>query len=110
MSAVNPWSLDESDIELRAIGVWPSVGHAHPARPVVLVDEILVLEVDTIDAVSTSTIRPREVSTYTCIQALDDEAVCLTYVQVLYLHQSIPSHDSSIPSLLSLSSPHGKST
>lgn len=50
MLAIQPRGLGQSDEELGAIGVGPSVGHADPANAVVFQLEVLVWECLTIDA------------------------------------------------------------
>lgn len=52
MFAVQPWSLDCGNEELGAVGVFASVGHAEPARAVVLQFEVLVREAVSIDALA----------------------------------------------------------
>lgn len=52
MFAVQPWSLNCGDEELGAVGVFASVGHAEPARAVVLQLEVLIWEAVSIDALS----------------------------------------------------------
>lgn len=52
MLAIEPGGLNCSYEELRAIGVLACIGHAHPARPVVLQLEVLIWEALTIDALS----------------------------------------------------------
>lgn len=50
MLAVQPGGLDCGYEELRAIGVFACIGHAHPPRPIVLQLEVLIWEALTIDA------------------------------------------------------------
>ncbi len=52
--AVQPWSLDGGDEELRAVGVFASVSHAEPASAVVLQLEVLIGETVSIDALAFS--------------------------------------------------------
>lgn len=52
MFAVQPWSRDGGDEELRAVGVFAGVSHAEPAGAVVLQLEVLVGEAVSIDALS----------------------------------------------------------
>lgn len=52
MFAVQPWSDNGGDEELRAIGVFASVRHAQPARAIVLQLEVLIRETISIDALA----------------------------------------------------------
>ena len=64
VSGVQPGTGHHSDVELGAVGVWPSIGHAHPAGSVVTKDEVLISEVLTVNTVATSAIKVGEVTPY----------------------------------------------
>lgn len=50
--AVQPWSLNGGDEELRTVCVFAGVSHAEPARSVVLQLEVLIGETVSIDALA----------------------------------------------------------
>lgn len=52
MFAVQPGSSDSSDKELGTVGVFASIGHAEPARAIMLQLEVLIGEPVSIDALS----------------------------------------------------------
>ena len=54
--------IDEAKEELGAVGSWASVGHGEDAATCVLVDEVLVLELTTVDGCATSAVHGSEVS------------------------------------------------
>lgn len=60
--SVQPGARHYCDVELGAIGVWASIGHAHPPRTIVLQNEVLVFEGVAINAVSSSAIEVGEVT------------------------------------------------
>lgn len=49
---IQPWSSDGSDEELGTVGVFASIGHAEPARAVMLQLEVLVGETVSVDALA----------------------------------------------------------
>lgn len=53
----------EGNEELRSVGVLASIGHGEETTTDVLVDEVLVLELGTIDGLSTSAVEVGEVTT-----------------------------------------------
>lgn len=52
MLAIQPGCLNCCDKELGAIGVFASIGHAHPAGPIVFQLEVLIREAFTVDALT----------------------------------------------------------
>lgn len=60
---VQPWAWNGGDEELGAVGVWTSVGHGQQTRSVVLLGEVLVSKLLTVDGLTTSTIASGEVTT-----------------------------------------------
>ena len=56
-------SGDEAEEELRSVGVGTSVGHGEDTGTVVLVDEVLIGELSSIDGLTTGTVSDGEVTT-----------------------------------------------
>lgn len=52
MFAIQPWSNNSSDEELGTVGVFASIGHAEPARAVMLQLEVFIGEPVSIDALA----------------------------------------------------------
>ena len=63
MAAVQPRRLLERNEELRAVGVLAGVGHGEQAGGAVLHQEVLIIELGTIDALTTSSIKVVKVTT-----------------------------------------------
>ena len=64
--SIEPRALDNCDVELGAISVRTSIGHAHPTSSIVIEDEVLIREIPSEDAVATSAIRVSKISS--CIK------------------------------------------
>ena len=62
---VQPRCLPSADEELRSIGVWTGIGHRQRTCSLVLQGEVLILELLSIDALSTSAITLGEVTALT---------------------------------------------
>ena len=56
-------SGDEAEEELRSVGVGTSVGHGEDTGTVVLVDEVLIGELSSVDGLTTGTVSDGEVIT-----------------------------------------------
>lgn len=63
MLAVQPRTWHGGDEELGTVGVWTSVGHGQQTWSVVLLDEVLILELLTVDGLTTGTVASGEVTT-----------------------------------------------
>lgn len=63
MAAVQPGSVNSGDEELRAVGVGTSVGHGEETRAGVLLGEVLIRELSTVDRLTTGTVEVGEVTT-----------------------------------------------
>jgi len=62
MAAIQPLGLYSCDEELGAIGVFASIGHAHPPRTLMLQLEILIRKFVTINTFTSCAITPSEVA------------------------------------------------
>ena len=60
--SIEPGALDDSDVELGAISVRTSIGHAHPSSTIVTEDKVLIREIPSEDAVATSAIKVSKIS------------------------------------------------
>ena len=63
MLVVQPLGLDCGDEELRSVGVGAGVGHGEQPGGAVLHQEVLVIELGTVDALSASAIKILKIST-----------------------------------------------
>ena len=63
MSTVKMGSGSEAEEELRAVGSWASVGHGKDTTSSVLVDEVLVFEVGSVDGLAASAVVCSEITT-----------------------------------------------
>ena len=63
VSTVEMWGLVEAEEELGSVGAWSSVGHGEDASASVLVDEVLVVELTTVDGLATSAVMGSEIAT-----------------------------------------------
>ena len=63
VSSVEVRSVDEAEEELGAVSAWASVGHGEDTSSSVLVDEVLVSEVWSVDRLATSAVSSGEVAT-----------------------------------------------
>ena len=63
VSAVKMRGLVEAEEELGSVGAWASVGHGEDTTSSVLVDEVLVSELSSVDGGSTSTVVLGEIAT-----------------------------------------------
>ena len=63
VSSVEVRSVDEAEEELGAVRVWASVGHGEDTSSSVLVDEVLVSEVGSVDRLATSAVSFGKVAT-----------------------------------------------
>ena len=62
MLVVQPGGLDRGDEELGAVGVGTRVGHGEEARRGVLDQEVLVVELRSVDRLAPGSVKPLEVS------------------------------------------------
>merc|ERR1719491_392156 len=62
MPTIKPWGLHSCDEELRAVGAGPSVGHAQKTGDGVLLFEVFVCKLATIDALTSSASAMREIA------------------------------------------------
>ena len=62
MLAVQPWARHSAKEELRAVGIWPCIGHGKDTRAVVLQSEIFVCKGRTIYRLSSCAVSGREVT------------------------------------------------
>ena len=62
MLAVQPRAGDSADEELRPVGVWTSVGHGQNTGTSVLVDEVLVSELSSIDGLASDSRAVSEIT------------------------------------------------
>ena len=83
MLVVEPRCLNERHEELRSISVSARVGHGEEARPRVLEDEVLILELPAVDGLTASAIVLCEVATL-CHEVPDD-TVELAALEVQWL-------------------------
>lgn len=84
MTVVQPGSLHSRDKELRSIGVWSSISHAHDAGSGMLKSEVLVFEFVSINGLSSSTVVVGEVTTL-AHEVWDDAMECGALVAVTLL-------------------------
>ena len=63
VGTVEMGSIDEAEEELGAVGAWTSVGHGEDASAGVLVLEVLIIELSTIDTLTASTVSFGEIAT-----------------------------------------------
>ena len=63
MSTVKMGSSSEAEEELRAVGSWASVGHGKDTTSSVLVDEVLIFEVVSVDGLAASAVASSEITT-----------------------------------------------
>ena len=64
-------SRNEAEEELRSVGVGTSVGHGEDTGTVVLVNEVLIVELSSVDRFTSGTVSNSEISTL-CHEAGDD--------------------------------------
>lgn len=62
MLAVEPIGLNEGQEELRAVGVGASVSHGQQSGDIVLVVEVFILELGTVDRLSSSAVTGGEIA------------------------------------------------
>jgi len=62
MLSIEPVARNESEEELRAIGVLTSIGHGQETRDIVLVLEVFIFELVTVDGFTTSTVALGEIT------------------------------------------------
>ena len=62
MLSIEPVARDEAEEELRSVGVGSSVGHGEISSLGVLLNEVLILELHSVDGFSSSSISGGEVS------------------------------------------------
>ena len=62
MLVVQPLRLDRGNEELGAVGVGPGVGHGEQPRAPVLHQEVLIIELGTIDALAACTVEILKIS------------------------------------------------
>lgn len=63
VTIVQPGGLDGGNKELGSVGVGSSVGHRHDARSGVLQDEVLILELVSVDGLASGSVMVLEVAT-----------------------------------------------
>lgn len=63
MLTIQPRTSDSGDEELGAVGTWAGVGHGQQTWSFVLLDEVFVWELTTVDGLTTSTVTSSEVTT-----------------------------------------------
>ena len=63
VSSIKMRSIHEAEEELAAVGVLASVGHGEDTTSLMLVDEVLIFELGTVDALATGSVASSEIST-----------------------------------------------
>ena len=62
VATIEPWSGDSANEELRSVGVGTSVSHGKDTGTGVLVDEVLISELGTVDGLTTSSVGICEIT------------------------------------------------
>jgi hypothetical protein len=73
MLAIEPRGGSRAQKKLRSVGVWPCIGHAQHARPVMLEREVLIVKRNAVDTFAACAIASREVTALA--HKLRDDAV-----------------------------------
>ena len=87
MSAVKMGSGSEAEEELRAIGTWASIGHRKDTTTSVLIDEVFIIEICSVDGFAASAVVCSKITTLGH-EALDDSVETASLEAVTLLHSA----------------------